>query len=299
MPSMRIALLFCAVLLGASLDARAQKVGGTGRLQPLGGLIQISGPGGRPVAKVAVKEGDRVKKGDVLFTVADQETRAVEQGIAAERVKSADAQALSRTRLAEVELESARKSQRHAAAELEVLSGLDDKLLAARDRRLRTQALADAEAAVQLAAARLDDVRNTTDAERRSARKNLELARAQLAQATVTAPTDGTVLEVMVRPGMTLGGGPAMSLGDISAMQVVGDFFEGDLPRIKPGMKAHATSAALGATLAGVVERVGRIIDPVNRLAKVVIRLDSVSPADRFIGMQVDITVDAGAPAQK
>jgi multidrug resistance efflux pump len=299
MPSMRFVLLFCVALLGAPLDAHAQKVGGTGRLQPLGGLIQIAGPGGRQVNSVLVKEGDRVKKGTVLFTIADLETRTIEQGLASGRMQTADETTVTRLRLAELELEAARLKQRHAAAEFEAIAGLDEKLSAARDRRLRAQALAAAEADVKVAAARLDDVRKSTDAERRNARRGLELAQAQVSQTSVSSPIEGTVLEVSVRPGMTLGGAPAVSLGDISAMQVVGDFFEGDLPKIKPGMKVKATSPALGVTLGGVVERVGRVIEPVNRLAKVVIRLDSASPADRFIGMQVDLAVETGGPARK
>ncbi|MEW6690802.1 MAG: efflux RND transporter periplasmic adaptor subunit [Pseudomonadota bacterium] len=287
------------VLAALAAPAEAQKVGGSGRLQPAGGLIQISGPGGRQVERVLAKEGDRVRKGDVLFTIADQATRVIERGLAEERMKAAEDQAVSRVRLAELELEAARLTARHAAADLQAIAGLDDTLSAASERRRRSQALADADAAARVAAARLENVRKATEAERRSARKNLDLARAQVSQTAVSAPIDGTVLEVSVRPGMTLGQGPAVALGDISVMQVVGDFFEGDLPKIRPGMRARATSAALGTTLTGVVERVGRVVDPVNRLAKVVIRLDSPSPADRFIGMQVDVTVEAGEQAKK
>lgn len=296
---MKIVLLMCVALLGAPLEALAQKVGGTGRLQPLGGLIQIAGPGGRQVDRVLVKEGDRVKKGAVLFTLADLEARTIEQGLAAGKAKAADEQAATRLRLAELELEAARLRQKHAAAEVEALSGLDEKLSAARERRQRAQALAAAEADVRVATARLEDVRKTTDAERRNARRGLELAQAQVAQTSVSSPIEGTVLEVSIRPGMTLNGATAVALGDISAMQVVGDFFEGDLPKIRPGLKVRATSAALGAPLTGTVERVGRVIEPVNRLAKVVIRLDSASPADRFIGMQVDLAIETGEPPRK
>ena len=47
---------------------------------------------------------------------------------------------------------------------------------------------------------------------------------------------------------------------------------------------------------------IGRVIDPVNRLAKVWVKLDKPAPADRYIGMQVDVKVDSprsASPAVK
>jgi multidrug efflux pump subunit AcrA (membrane-fusion protein) len=57
----------------------------------------------------------------------------------------------------------------------------------------------------------------------------------------------------------------------------------------------QVSNSALGAPLSGEVERIGRTVDPVNRLAKVWVKLDNPTPADRYIGMQVDVRIDGNA----
>jgi HlyD family secretion protein len=114
----------------------------------------------------------------------------------------------------------------------------------------------------------------------------------------LVAPVDATVLEVNVQAGASAGGGPAITLADTSRMFVVADIFEGDLPKLAPGQRATMTNAALGQPLQGRIDRIGRVVDPINRLAKVWVLLDQASPADRFIGMQVDLKVDPAGNAQ-
>ena len=81
-------------------------------------------------------------------------------------------------------------------------------------------------------------------------------------------------------------------------MYVVTDFFEGDLAKLASGQRVTVTNAALGQPLQGRLERIGRQVDPVNRLTKAWVALDQPSPADRFIGMQVDVKVDTESTAQ-
>jgi hypothetical protein len=48
--------------LGMATSAAAQDaVGGTGRIQPAGGVLALAGPPSQSVERVAVREGDAVK----------------------------------------------------------------------------------------------------------------------------------------------------------------------------------------------------------------------------------------------
>jgi multidrug efflux pump subunit AcrA (membrane-fusion protein) len=279
--------------------AYAQKIGGTGRIQPAGGVIQVWGPRGVEVERVLVKEGDRVKFGATLFTLGERRTREIEEGFAAKRLQAVESQGASRMRLAELELQSAKLAERHAAADLDQLGQLNDKLSSERERRQRAQALESAQSAVRVANARIEDLRTSIAADRRAAHEAIELARSHLSRTVVTAPLSATVLEVSVRAGTTLGQTAALTLGDTATMHVEADVFEGDLPKIKTGMAARATNPALGTQLAGSVVHIGRLIDPKARTGKVLVRLDQPAPADRFIGMQVDVTIVADGTVGK
>ena len=275
----------------AQAAAAGGAIGGTGRIQPAGGVIVVAAPPGRSVEQVLVKEGERVKKGALLLTLADQSVRTLERDLAAERVRNAERQAIERRKAAELEMQTAKLTHAQATADVAAIRDLDERTFPAREKRTRENALAQAKVSVESAGVKLEDAKKSADAELRMARTQLKLAEAALAATRVTAPADASVLEVHVQAGSS-GGGPAVTLADTSRMYVVADFFEGDLPKLAAGQRVKVANNALGATLEGAIERIGRVIDPVNRLAKVWVKLDKPAPADRYIGMQVDVKVE-------
>lgn len=266
-------------------------IGGTGRIQPAGGVIVVAAPAGRGVGDVLVKEGERVKKGALLLTLSDQSVRALERDLAAERLRNAERQAVERRRSAELELATAKLSHAQASTDVSAIRELDERTFPAREKRQRENALAQSKVALEASGVKLDEARKSAEAELRMARTQLKLADAALLATRVVAPTDATVLEVHVQAGAS-GGGPAVTLADTSRMYVVASFFEGDLPKLAAGQRVKVANNALGQTLEGAIERIGRVIDPVNRLAKVWVKLDKPAPADRYIGMQVDVKVE-------
>jgi HlyD family secretion protein len=278
----------CLPLAAAAQDA----VGGTGRIQPAGGVLLLAGPPSQSVERVAVREGDAVKKGALLVALSDEPVRAAERELALERVRGLEVQSADRSKIAELDVQAAELALAQATDEAGALAGLDERTVAAREKRQRERAIAQAQIALGIARTKSQEVRRTAQTDLAAARVSLRLADATLAAARIVAPIDGTVLEVHVQPGARAGPGAAITLADTSRMYVVADFFEGDLPRLAVGQKARITNAALGAPLGASVERIGRVIDPVNRLGRVWLRLDHPAPADRFIGMQVDAKVE-------
>jgi HlyD family secretion protein len=288
------AALFAALCISAPATAQ-DAVGGTGRIQPAGGVLFLAGPPSQSVERVAVREGDHVKKGALLLALSEEPVRAAERELALERVRGLEAQSVERRKMAELEVQAAELGLAQASEEAKALVELDERTVPARERKQRERAVAQAKIALALAQAKAQEARRSAETELASARVALKLADAALAAARVVAPIEATVIEVHVQPGARAGPGPAITLADTSRMYVVADFFEGDLPRLALGQRARITNAALGAPLGAAVERIGRVIDPVNRLGRVWLRLDRPSPADRFIGMQVDARVEVGA----
>ena len=239
-----------------------------------------------------VEVGQKVRKGAVLFTLADRINREREQSLAAARLGAFEQQAIQQRRLAELEMESAGLTLMTAKANLLQIENLNEQTVSLKERREREYALAQSETTLKQATARRDELRHRIDSELRNLASALDRARQYFAASQLTAPRDATVVEVNVSPGITLGGLPAVLLADTSRMYVVADFFEGDLPKLAPGQRVRVSNNALGAPLHGAIERMGRIVDSSNRLVKVWVKLDTPTPADRYIGMQVDVRVE-------
>ena len=78
------------------------------------------------------------------------------------------------------------------------------------------------------------------------ARANLEEAEALLNFTRITAPANGTIVEILVQEGQTLNATQTtpviLRIGDLSKMRVVAKVSEADVGRLQPGMVAHFTS---------------------------------------------------------
>lgn len=167
------------------------------------------------LARVLVKEGDRVKAGQVLATLEDEAERSA---IATARARASAARAravAARATLAEAQLRADRErslAQRGAAA-----------MASAQDQEARARA--SAESAKSAAA----DV-PAAEAEVRA----LEVT---LRQTSILSPMDGTVVSKPLRPGELMGPDltPLLELADLSTLVVETDVPEGRLGRVKLG----------------------------------------------------------------
>jgi len=199
----------------------AQSIGGRGIVESTDENVRVAPAASGLVDNVAVRVGDVVKAGDVLFTMDGRDAAAA--------VKTAAAQlAVQQARLSESETVVADRRD-----SLERTSRLRQKDVASVDETRRD------EFALQAA-----------DRQFRRAAADLELARAQLNDATVRldlltvrAPRDGTILQVNIRKGEFAAAGPgdpAILLGNIGRLQLRADVDESDAPRVRPGSRAVA-----------------------------------------------------------
>ncbi len=92
----------------------------------------------------------------------------------------------------------------------------------------------------------------------KQAERDLSLAQQELASRTITAPADGTVLDVKVREGDRAGAGSVVAvLADLNSMEVTVPVDEIDAGKVKAGQEATITCDALpGKQLQGKVSAI-------------------------------------------
>ena len=130
------------------------------------------------------------------------------------------------------------------------------------------------------------------------AAERLDSARAMLAQASLSAPFDGSIGLIQVRQGEeVMAGQPVIMLGDLSTLQVeTTDLDEIDVARVRPGQRADLTFDALpDRVLSGRVARIAPMSTPGQTATTyaVVIEFEETDSALRW-GMTafVDIWVE-------
>ena len=168
---------------------------------------QLAFNGSERIAKMLVKEGDPVTKGQLLATL---DTATLQQKV----------------RKAEADAEAARLASVNAASTYR-----------------RTRTLVDKHFVAQQQA---DDARTASDAAQAgfpSAQAGLELTRRALADASLYAPDNGIIQERILEPGdMASPQRPVYTLAMTDPLWVRVYVKESDLGKIRPGMRAGVTT---------------------------------------------------------
>lgn len=291
------------------------------------GLVTEVYVDGRPEYQPPHKRvGDRVKKGEPLFSIDDRELKAELQSRAA-ALLAAEAQLRRLEQMprpedvppAEAAVEEARAKLLDAEAAFNRDSQLyQRKMLAASDFDRDRYAVQAAKAALARSEADLAKLKagawKEDVAVQRAAvveaRSQVESVKIMLDRLVVRAPVDGEVLQVNVRPGQlaTLSWKePMVVLGEVKRLHVRVDVDENDLYRFREGAPAVAT-------LKGQVKpefpleffRIEPYVIPKRsltgdnservdtRVLQVLYILPDTPPARVYVGQQMDVFLDVG-----
>lgn len=270
-------------------DAPETHVVARGRIDVEGGLLQLGAPSDGIISRVAVSEGQAVKRGDLLLAL-DPAAARIEQKLAQTRLDAAQAQAnLSAAQAAS----AARTAKRLADA---VVQDAGD-----------AQSADDARTAATVAMTGL--ARTRADVE--IARAERERTEYVLSQQQLHAPVDGETLRVAAWPGMHVSpqGGTLLELLPAKARIVRAELTEDFVAMIAPGGSAQVLTDDGRQTVLGAahVLRIGRTYglsqlqqDPGQRLnqrsIEVVLTFDH--PSALRIGQRVLVRFARAAPAR-
>lgn len=283
--------------------------------------IQVSSKVVGKVAWVGVEKGDRVKEGQVLVRLEDNEYQAqlaqakANLGVAKARLKELETgsrpQEIDAARATAAEAEA---NFDNAAVNLKRIENLASQNIAS-----QTQ-LDNARTQYEVAKAQLESARKRYDLVKIGPRvEQIEYARAQAAQAQaavdyaqtmldstlIRAPVSGTVLERLIEKGEMVStmnfGGPGgvkasvASLADLSDLQVELDINQNDFPKISPRQDCAVTADAYpDRVYKGVVEE---IAPQANRQkATIQVKVKILNPDD-YLRPEMNAHVSFLAPA--
>jgi cobalt-zinc-cadmium efflux system membrane fusion protein len=221
------------------------------------------------IAEIAVHAGDKVRKGDLLMTVAATEALQSESDLIS---------ATGNLRAAQITARNADENEKRQHA----LYADNAALVAARGK---LHALGFAEQQIHA----------------------LESARGpgQISSvANVLAPVSGTVVQRLVGPGQFVQAGatnPVFAIGNFERLWLVGSVREEDAPQIKVGQAVAVTVSALpGRTFRAALSWVAPAIDPDTHRLQVraeVANSDGILKPEMFANMLIHVGGDRVSPA--
>jgi HlyD family secretion protein len=145
------------------------------------------------------------------------------------------------------------------------------------------------DAAVQIQLARAMLARMETEYPIASLERQIALAESRAKRLTLTAPIDGRVLNVRVKPGEEISSGPILTLGDTARMRAVAEVYETDIARVRIGQSASISSRVLAKPISGKIVRIGNLV-----FKNDVLNVDPAARADaRIVEVWIDLEDDA------
>ena len=255
--------------------------------------------------EVKVKDGDRVKKGDVLakldttqldLQVIQAQTAVNLQKINLARVKAGPTK--EEIAIAKSNLDKAKASVSQAQAAYDRAGGASNPMIGLMPQSLTLQ---EATSNYQAALAQYNQaVQHPTEYELNTAQIQYEQAEAALAiakqnvtYATLVAPFDGTILLVKPKAGELVSQGVAvMMLADLTHMQAESNLDENTLAQVRVGQSVILTLDTLpNKTLTGRVSKIALSGSSVNGVVSVPVTVD-IDPTDASIYPGLSATLE-------
>jgi membrane fusion protein, multidrug efflux system len=203
---------------------------------------QLAAKGSGILRSIKVREGDRVKAGQVLCVLD-----ASNASLRSEAARADHAQAIAA-------LEDAKR-------DMDRVEQLADA------GALPEQTMDKARLGMRIAKLRAD-----------AAAVGVRMAQQSLADATLRAPFDGVITKVLSEEGQyvtSMPPSPVFILVDTDALEVRISIPERKISQIRVGQPVRVELPAVNVTREAKVDRMAEVIDPVTRSAEVLIRLDN------------------------
>jgi HlyD family secretion protein len=277
-PSERVSVALSPLMDGNYL------VAAPGRVEPVSEEIAVGAPLTGLIKQILVKEGDLVHRDQVIATLDTapfqatlakaeaqlhlRETELLRLTNGARQQDRDVAQAALQEAEAAVKYATIDRQRRHAL----VANGFAPRADVDRADRDYNVAVQQRDAAAQRFSLVNDPARDedltVAQAQVDVARADRDKAKADLSQAVIRSPIDGTVLRVHRREGevVSLFIDPRIvTVGDLSRLQVRADIDESDIGKLQLGMPAYVTADAFGdERFSGHVVKIGRMLGKKN-----------------------------------
>ena len=308
--------------------SREGLIAAPGRVEAVSEEIRVSSELSGRLKSVPVEEGDRIRRGQILAQIENDDYIARVAGAeAALAEREADLQRTingARTqerRASQASLTAAEAILENSRREAERRRNLAEHQMVSRDEAERYERAyqvahaeherAQEEFSLVIAEPREED-RRKAEAGVASARAQLAEARAYLEKTYIRSPLDGIVLHKFRHAGESVStqfDSPIVTLADDSALRVRLDVDETDVAKLRLGQPAFVTAEAYGSErFTGRVIRIGRILgrnivrtdEPTEHVdTKILETLVELDRGQKLpLGLRVDSYVRAGGSEQ-
>jgi len=298
---------------------------GTGMVEASSQNILIGSPLNRIIKKVLVKSGEKVKKGEILLTLEDQDlladlaARQVEYEIAKAKLQKMESLPRQEDLIAaEAALKSAEVDLKQSQNQYQMVQGLEySRALSQQEIDRRRFSDEQAQARWHEAQAHLNKVKGgawkpdlkIASLEILQAKAGMERIEADIQRTLIRSPIDGTILQINVHEGespTTIGGSnPLMVIGNIDHMSLKVSINQFDAPRFRsdapavayvrgnPHMQFPLEFIQLEPYLVNKYNLTHDIGDKVDTRVLQVTYLIKANEPPLFVGQQMDVFIQA------
>lgn len=271
------------------VESKPAGAGALGRVEPKSRVISLShdaGPEGARIEELLISEGQRVEAGALVAVFSEYRSKMAKLAALEARVPVTQAQ-----------ITAAEADATVAQSELTRAQSL------IRDKAVSKSRLDELQGNAARTAAQLEGLK----AEMALLRAEIVATQEDVRRSQLFSPISGTVLKIHSWPGERVGDSGLADIADLSAMDVVAQVYERDMPRVREGQ--HAKIRVPGTDLAfdGQVRELGYQVmkndlndtDPLadrdNRVVEVRITLppEAAEQLKHLIYMQVDVHISA------
>lgn len=258
-----------------------------------------------PIKKLYVREGDRVKKGDILFLLDESDIAAnIDQAAAGVEIARINYEKMKTTakdqQLEQVSntLSSARLTFNEAKTNLERMRELYNS------GSISTKDLEQVEKTYEGAKLQLESAQTNYDITEKSTEQNIRTAKAQLDQSIanheatvkqagdleILAEIDGEISEIYVEENESLvTGSKIMDIVDYDNLEVKVKVDEYDLVAVSEGKEVTVTINQLGKDVVGRISKISKEAETVNEVSFFTASVDlEKNPALR-VGLSVEV----------
>jgi len=257
--------------------------------------IEVSPGAGGKVYDISVTDGQRVKTGDILFTLDSSDLqlqlKQAQASYHAAQVAAANAAAAYQENTLTLPAQIAVDDAEEYYQRLQILyeaTAISEAELSAAKSRLET-------AKAQLNAARINQksAYENTQAQVAAAQVAVEAAGKRVDDCVITAPIDGMVAKINVTTGTYASAqAPALTLIDDSSLQVKIQVMETDISQIYPGLALDIVVQALDQTYAGVIDKIEPLANTRTGMFEVNVLLQE-TPNPPRLGLSAELRLNS------
>lgn len=260
---------------------------------PEGTAVVAGDPaGGSVLVELRVKDGQKVKKGEILavlsnYARADVTLRMAEADLA--KLKQTYDFVLKGTRVSEIALQEAALKSAIEQNKLDTLqrarSGKppDQREI---ETALADQALDRQKVRVALLKTTLDNDLSQYEIDLANTQSRVDSVKRTLEDALVRTPLDGVVVQIFSRQGERVSPAGIVKVVDMNQLRVLADVDELHVGRLKPGGKVDVTFRGNNDVYKGTIERIAPTVKRMQRVEP-----DGGSSTDARV-VQVEIKID-------